>query len=734
MNSHTSSRGLDPIEGLQIQHAVPLSAHSPAAGIVLPARILIVEDQGIVAHDIERCLTDNGFEVTAIAASMEEAVREASRSRPDLALMDIRLRGDVDGIETATRLHRDFDLPIIFLTAHSDPETVARATQSEPMAFLLKPFNPAELTIAVEVALKRTRAEREIQARERSFLSAMNAIGEAVLTTDAQSRVRFMNRAAEELTGWQQEQALGCEAAEVVHLANEASRGGRSFGALLYLVDALGSEDAIIAQDSGGTITSWNRTAELLYGYRAEDVLGKPASMLMWPYRLESLREIAERVKRGEPIPPVEGLEMAKGDKRIDVSISVCPVLTPSGQITGRTAVIRDITDRRRAEESAAFLASIVASSEDAIIGKTLEGVIISWNHGAERLYGYTATEAIGMHVGMLDLAENARIMRRMLNAILQGERTAPVETIGVRKDASRFDVSLTLSPIRNNSGQVIGVARIARDISEHKRAQDAIRRSEEKYRSLVDNIPDVVWTADASGIPVFIGSAIEKVYGYSADEICDTDVWFKRIHPEDAAKVQAAYEAMLTRGEALDAEYRVQHKDGRWIWLHAKAVSQYEKDGECFVDGITSDVTAIRQAREELIRAKEAAEAAAKAKSTFLTNMNHELRTPMNGVIGMTELVLESDLTAEQRECLQAAKSSADHLLYMIDDVLDFAKIEARKLKLNRVPFDLRSCITTAIKALSFRASVKHIGVTCEIAPDTPATVRGTPALCCRS
>src|SRR5712691_6589801 len=111
-------------------------------------RILIVEDQGIVATDIEGCLEDSGFEVTGIATSMEDAIREASNSRPDLVLMDIRIQGEADGIDAAGRLRRDFGLPIIYLTAHDDQDTLARAKRTGPMAFLLKPFKPAALTSA----------------------------------------------------------------------------------------------------------------------------------------------------------------------------------------------------------------------------------------------------------------------------------------------------------------------------------------------------------------------------------------------------------------------------------------------------------------------------------------------------------------------------------------------------------------------------------------------------------
>src|SRR5689334_25349829 len=124
-------------------------------------RILIVEDQGIVATDIESCLMDDGFEVTAIATSMKDAIREASVCPPDLVLMDIRIQGEADGIEAADYLRREFGLPIVYLTAHDDQDTLTRARRTQPMAFLIKPFKPTELTSTVQIAINRSRARSE---------------------------------------------------------------------------------------------------------------------------------------------------------------------------------------------------------------------------------------------------------------------------------------------------------------------------------------------------------------------------------------------------------------------------------------------------------------------------------------------------------------------------------------------------------------------------------------------
>jgi PAS domain S-box-containing protein len=187
------------------------------------ARILIVEDEGIVALDIEKTLQELGFEVTDKVASADEAMKSAAANRPDLVLMDVRIRGALDGIETAELLRRDYDVPVAFLTAHGDQETVERAKRTSPSGFLLKPFKQAELYSVVEIALYRARMERVLREREQLLATTLRSIGDAVITTDGGLAVTFMNQAAESLTGWRLGDALGRPLEQVLPLRDEES-------------------------------------------------------------------------------------------------------------------------------------------------------------------------------------------------------------------------------------------------------------------------------------------------------------------------------------------------------------------------------------------------------------------------------------------------------------------------------------------------------------------------------
>src|SRR6185436_4005299 len=180
----------------------------------------------------------------------------------------------------------------------------------------------------------------------------------------------------------------------------------------------------------------------------------------------------------------------------------------------------------------------------------------------------------------------------------------------------------------------------VIQDITQGKESEQALRASEEKYRSLIDHIPDVVWTADSNWDLIYISGNAARVLGYSPEELIGAQLWLNRIHPEDAARVQEAYQSLFFHGEKFDVEYRICRKGGEWIWLHNRALSTRLQDGMMRADGIFLDVTQRRMTEADIQQAKEAAEAANRAKSLFLANMSHELRTPLNAIIGFSEVL----------------------------------------------------------------------------------------------
>lgn len=254
---------------------------------------------------------------------------------------------------------------------------------------------------------------------------------------------------------------------------------------LAAIVDS--SDDAIVSKTLEGIITSWNRGAQVIFGYTKEEAIGRSVKMLLPPNRLGEEDDIMGRIKRGEPVDHFETIRQRKDGSLVDVSVTISPIRDYNGKIVGASKVARDISAQKRLGQADLLLAAIVNSSDDAIVSKSLQGIITSWNAGAERIFGYTAAEAIGHPVLMLVPLDRKTEEPQILARLGRGERVEHFETIRVRKNGEHFPVSLTISPIRNAAGVVVGASKIARDITELKRVmadREQLLESERAARS----------------------------------------------------------------------------------------------------------------------------------------------------------------------------------------------------------------------------------------------------------
>jgi PAS domain S-box-containing protein len=234
------------------------------------------------------------------------------------------------------------------------------------------------------------------------------------------------------------------------------------------------SDDAIISKDLQGYIRSWNAGAERMFGYTAAEAVGQHITIVI-PEHLHREEEfVMAEVRQGRVVDHYETVRRAKDGHVLDVSLTVSPIRDSNGQVVGASKIARDVTERRRAEREAFRLAAIVQSSEDAIVSKDLNGIILTWNPGAERMFGYTAEEAIGQSITMIIPEERLSEETMVLSRIRAGIPLEHFETVRQRKDGSTIEISLAVSPIRDRQGRVIGASKIARDISEQKELQRA--------------------------------------------------------------------------------------------------------------------------------------------------------------------------------------------------------------------------------------------------------------------
>ncbi len=238
------------------------------------------------------------------------------------------------------------------------------------------------------------------------------------------------------------------------------------------------SDDAIISKTLQGIILTWNRGAERVYGYTAEQAIGIPMTVLLPPDRSNEEAEILARIARGESVEHFETVRRRQNGELINVSLTISPIRDAEGRITGASHVARNITERKKLDEGAAQLAAIVESSEDAIVSKTLDGVILTWNGAAETLYGYTQEEAIGQPMTVLLPPDRLSEETEILERIARGERVEHFETVRQRKNGELTQVSLTISPIRDKHGRITGASHVARDITERKRLDEQLRHT----------------------------------------------------------------------------------------------------------------------------------------------------------------------------------------------------------------------------------------------------------------
>ena len=239
------------------------------------------------------------------------------------------------------------------------------------------------------------------------------------------------------------------------------------------------SDDAIIAKDLNGVITSWNAAAERMFGYTAEEIVGRSVLTIIPPELQHEEPMILGQVRAGNRVLHLETRRLHKSGKRIEVSLTSSPIRNDDGKIIGASKILRDITTRRQADDARLRLAAIVESSDDAIISKNLDSTITSWNVAAERMFGYKAEEIVGQSVLRLMPPELYREEPEIIRKLRAGERIQHFETKRMRKNGEIFYVSLTVSPVRDDSGHVIGASKIVRDISDRKATETALMEKE---------------------------------------------------------------------------------------------------------------------------------------------------------------------------------------------------------------------------------------------------------------
>jgi PAS domain S-box-containing protein len=259
------------------------------------------------------------------------------------------------------------------------------------------------------------------------------------------------------------------------------------------------------------------------------------------------------------------------------------------------------MSERKQAEEITGLLAAIVASSDDAIISKNLDGTITSWNNSAERIFGFTPQEAIGQHITLIIPAERHAEESDILDRLRRGERVDHFHTIRKRKDGSLVDVSLTISPVRDLSGRVIGASKVARDITSQKQVEQALRESEQRFRVITDASPIMVWMAGTDKLCYYFNKGWLDFVGRTLEQESGNG-WAENVHPEDFDRCLQVYVRNFEARRPFEMEYRMRHHTGQYRWILDRGVPRYAPDGtfEGYVGGCL-DIHDQKQAAEKI-------------------------------------------------------------------------------------------------------------------------------------
>ena len=566
------------------------------------ARILIVEDEQIVAMDIQSTLESLGYKIVGQADNGPEAILKAAELHPDLVLMDIGLKGGIDGIEAATQIRAQFDLPVIFLTAFANQSTLERAREAEPFGYILKPFEENDLTIAIEMALYKHSIEYKLRESENKFRNVIEHASDAIALNDSQGNIIEWNPSMEAITGLKRSEVLGQSAAEVtfrlmpkkiksedVEAENknqwqqavqngyvntdqmtvreiENAQGVRRiiqsngfafrvknelFGGVIIrditenkrvetelkesetryreLIEL--AADGVLLGSHEGIIIGANSYMLNLAGRTLVNLIGLHISALFNPQEIKNKPFRFDLLEKGETVISERNLLRPDGTF---TQVEMHTKMMPNGTYQ---SIYHDISERKQAEEELIVKETAIASSINAIAMADLSGRLTYVNEAFLKLWGYDhISEVLGLPVTAFWKSEDQAV--QVVEA-LNSKAGWVGEMSAKDRHGIHLDVQVSAHLVRTKNGHPICMMASFIDITENKRAEEALRRSEEKFRKLVESMDDIVFTLDLekrhSGV---FGSWVEKAgmtpemfLGKTSREVLGDD--YAKIHDE---------------------------------------------------------------------------------------------------------------------------------------------------------------------------------------------------------
>lgn len=640
--------------------------------------------------------------------------------------------------------------------------------------------------------------------KEKELLATtLASIGDAVIVTDAQGHVTSVNAEAERLLGWKNSEVIHRPLSDVFRIIDERSRqpaenpvtralregavvglanhtiliardgteipiddsaapirqgDGPVLGVALIFRDVTQqraaqraqarlaaivefSGDAIITKNLDGIIQTWNAGAERLFGYRTEEIIGKPITTIFPEERLNEEDAILDKLRRGQAVERLETIRLAKDGRRIPVSVSISPLKDIEGNVTGASKIIHDVTAIVAAREALVqekeLLGTTLASIGDGVIVTDTQSRVTFLNPEAERLTGWTTANAQGRPLSVVFRIVNERTRRVAENPVEKALRLGTIvglanHTMLLREDGAEFLIDDSAAPIRNQDGSLFGVVLVFRDVTEQRKLYEA----REQLAAIVEYSGEAIATKNLDGIIQTWNASAERLFGYSADEIIGKSVTI--LIPPERLSEEDQILSRLRRGLPAERLETVRlKKDGTPIAVSVTVSPMKDPDGEVIgASKLIQDITERNRletqrqqllAREQSLRAE--AEAAGRVKDEFLATISHELRTPLSAILGWATMLNRGPVEpAIASRGIASIERNAKAQAQLIEDLLDVSRIISGKVRLDIKPIVVTPIINEALDAVRPAAEAKSIRLEVNIDPDANQ-LRADPA-----
>lgn len=473
------------------------------------------------------------------------------------------------------------------------------------------------------------------------------------------------------------------------------------------------SPRAIFTLDLDDKVKLWNPAAERMFGWIEGEVIDRPNPVIS-ENDVPEYKGIRAAALQGITPPSLEVRRQKKDGSSIEIVYSAAPLTDSEEKISGMVAVVADITEQKRQAEQVRLLQSVVVHTNDAIAITEAEPIeepdpkILYVNEAFTRTTGYAIEEVLGKTPCLLQGAKTSEVELEKVRSAMSSGKSATVEVIHYRQDGSEFWSELSVVPVADKGDRYTHWIWVQRDITERKQTEEALRQSEERFRSLIENALDIITILDADGTIHYESPSIEKVLGYSPAELIDRN-FFSYIHPDDLART---FSGNANETQTLtvpgSSEFRYRHKDGSWRTLETIAQRFIDNSTQARIMVNSRDITE-RKRLEEVRRALEREKELSALKIRFFSMASHEFRTPLSTVLAAAQLLESStdfeNNAAKRSRNLGRIQDSVKTMVQLLDDILTINRAETGNLEFNPESLDLEKFCRQFVEEMQLSA-----------------------------